>query len=305
MSVTSESLGMSVGNASSGRGRAGEPLAPSPGPDNSRTEGLKMVTSLLLLAALAVPGQADGLTLTDARLTYGLLGPKRDSAKFLPGDGLYLAFMVDGVTVAADGKVQYSIALEVAGPGGKTIFRQPPRDEEVINSLGGSRLPAFAQVQIGQEQAPGEYTLKVTVTDRATKKSASLEQKAEVLPKAFGLVHLTTTDDQKGQMPAGVLGVGQSLYVNSHVIGFQRGGGGQPNVAVELRVLDEAGKPTLAKSLTGRVDKGVPPKDPVLPVQFLLSLNRAGKFTVELKVTDEVAGKTATQTFPLTVHEAK
>jgi hypothetical protein len=264
-----------------------------------------MMNSLLLLAALAAPGQADGLTLTDARLTYGVLGPKRDNAKFLPGDALFLAFAVDGVTAGPDGKVQYSIALEVVGPGGKTLFRQPPQDEEVVNSLGGSRMPAYAQVQVGLEQAPGEYTVKVTVTDRATKKTASLEQKAEVLPKAFGLVRLTTTADPQGQVPAAALGVGGSLYVNGHVVGFQRGAAGQPNVALEVRVLDEAGKPTLAKPLTGRIDKGVPPKDPVLPGQFLLSLNRPGKFTVEVKATDEVANKTATQSFPITVHEAK
>jgi hypothetical protein len=265
----------------------------------------QMMHSLLLLAALAAPGQADGLTLADARLTYGLLGPKRDGAKFLPGDALFLAFTVNGVTAAPDGKVHYSIALDVTGPGGKTLLRQPPRDEEVINSLGGSSLPALAQVQIGLEQAPGEYTLKVTVTDLTTKKTASLEQKAEVLPKAFGLVHLTTTADGAGQVPAGVLGVGQSLYVNGHVVGFQRAAGGQPAVAFELRVLDEAGKPTMTKPLTGRIDKGVPPKDPVLPGQFLVSLNRAGKFTVEIKATDEVANKTSTVSFPITVHEAK
>ena len=263
-----------------------------------------MVNSLLVLAALAAPAQAGGLTLSDAKLTYGLLGPKRDSAKFLPGDLFFLAFNVDGVTAGPDGKVQYTMALEVTGPDGKTIFRQPPQDEEVINVLGGSRLPAYAQLQIGLEQAPGQYTVKVTVTDRASKKSGSLEQKAEVLPKGFGLVHLTLTADQKGQAPAGVLGAGQSLYINNHVVGFQRGAGGQPNVAIELRVLDEKGNPTLTKPLTGRIDKGVPPKDPVLPVQLLVSLSRSGKFTVEVKATDEVANKTVTESFPITVYEA-
>jgi len=263
-----------------------------------------MVNSLIVLAALAAPAQAGGLTLSDAKLTYGQLGPKRDNAKFLPGDLFFLAFNLDGVTAGPDGKVQYTMALDVTGPGGKTIFRQPPQDEEVINLLGGSRLPAFAQLQIGLEQAPGEYVVKVTVTDRASKKSGTLEQKLEVLPKGFGLVHLTLTADQKGQSAAGVLCVGQPLYINNHVVGFQRGAGGQPNVAIELRVLDEKGNPTLTKPLTGRIDKGVPPKDPVLPVQLLVSLSRSGKFTVEVKATDEVANKTVTQSFPITVYEA-
>jgi hypothetical protein len=263
-----------------------------------------MVNSFLLLAALAAPGQADGLTVGDARFTHGVMGPKRESAKFLPGDAAFLAFTINGATVGADGKVKYTIALDVAGPDGKVLFRQPPQDEEVVNALGGSRLPAYAQIQVGLNQAPGTYTIKITVTDRATNKSASLEQKAEVLPKAFGLVRLAMTDDPKATFPAGVLGVGQYVYVNGHVVDFQRSGG-QPNVTLELRVLDESGKPTLAQPMTGRIDKGVPPQDPVLPMQFLLLLSRPGKFTVELKATDNVANKSATQSFPITVYETK
>jgi hypothetical protein len=264
-----------------------------------------MANSLLLLAALAAAGQADGLTVGDARFTYGVMGPKRESAKFLPGDAVFLAYTINGVTVGPDGKVQYTITLEVAGPDGKVLFRQPPQDEEVISALGGSRLPAYAQIQVGLNQAPGTYTIKITVTDRATKKSASLEQKAEVLPKALGLVRLAMTDDAKAQFPSGVLGVGQYVYVNGHVVEFQRGAGGQPNVALELRILDESGKPTLAQPLTGRIDKGVPARDPVLPMQFLVLLNRPGKFTIELKATDTVANKSVTQTLPITVHETQ
>ncbi len=262
-----------------------------------------MVNSLLLLAALAAPGQANGLTVGDARFTHGVMGPKRDNAKFLPGDAVFLAYTIKGATVGPDGKVQYTITLEVAGPDGKVLFRQPPQDEEVISALGGSTLPGYAQLQVGLNQTPGTYTIKITVTDRATKKSASLEQKTEVLPKAFGVVRLTMTDDPKGQFPSGVLGVGQFVYVNGQIVDFQRGNGGQPNVGLELRILDESGKPTLAQPMTGRIDKGVPPRDPVLPMQFLVLLSRPGKFTIEIKATDTVANKSATQSFPITVHE--
>ena len=38
----------------------------------------------------------------------------------------------------------------------------------------------------------------------------------------------------------------------------------------------------------------------LVPAQFFLSLNRSGKFTVELTAADKVGGKKAQLTFPLT-----
>jgi hypothetical protein len=266
-----------------------------------------MVTTLPFLAALCLaPSEAGGLTLADARVTHGLLGPTRKDARFLPGDSLFLAFTIQGITADADGKVLYSIGTEVTGSDGKSVFRQPPQDREAINALGGDQLPAFAHVAVGEKQPPGEYTLKVTVTDRAAKRSQTLTQKFEVLRPDFGLVRLCGTGDAEGQVPAGTLCAGGSLWVNGVVVGFQRGGDArQPNVTLELRVLDENGKPTMAKPFGGNIDKDVPAKDTALPVQFLVSLNRPGKFTLEVKATDRLAGKTVTQSFPITVHAAR
>lgn len=41
------------------------------------------------------------------------------------------------------------------------------------------------------------------------------------------------------------------------------------------------------------------------PGQFVLPLNRAGKFTIELKATDLLSNKTSQVSFPLTVLESK
>jgi hypothetical protein len=264
-----------------------------------------MLMTLPLMAALSLaPSQAGGLTLADARVTHGLLGPTRKDTKFLPGDGLYLSFTIRGITADANGKVLYSIGTEVTDSAGKAVFRQLPQDREAINALGGDQLPAYAQVAVGLQQPAGEYTLKVTVTDRANKQSQTLTQKFEVLRPDFGLVRLSGTADAEGQVPAGALCAGGSLWVNGAVVGFQRGGAGQPNVSLELRVLDENGKPTMAKPLAGTIDKDVPANDTSLPIQFLVSLNRPGKFTVEVKATDQLARKTATRSFPITVHAA-
>jgi hypothetical protein len=264
-----------------------------------------MMTALALLATLQLaPGQTGDLTLSGTRLTHGILGPQRIDSKFLPGDRLVVSFTIDGITSDGQGKVHYSVSLEVADAGGKVIFRQPPgRELEAINALGGSRLPAYAQVDIGLHQPPGEYTLKVLVGDRTNRKSATLTQKFTVLPPAFGLVQLSASGDAENEVPTGPLGEGQTVWLNALVVGFGRNNATkQPNVALELRVMDEMGKPTMPKPFSGAVNKDVPANATSLPIQFLLPLNRSGKFAVELKATDQVTGKSATQTFPLTVH---
>ena len=72
-----------------------------------------------------------------------------------------------------------------------------------------------------------------------------------------------------------------------------------------MRVLDENDKPMRAKPYSVQVNKDVPDDAALVPGQFFLSLNRPGKFTVELTATDKAGGKKAQLTFPLTVQEAK
>jgi len=267
-----------------------------------------MWTTLALAALTLSPAEAGQLTLTNARTTYGLLGGPRTDNKYLPGDSYVLQFDIEGITVGDDGKVLYSVGLEVTDSAGKAHFKQAPRDMEAQNSLGGNSLPGFVSLQIGLDQPPGTYNVKVTVTDRAAKASKSLTRSYEILPKAFGLVRLTTTADPAGQIPAPFLAEGQSLWVNFLAVGFGRESGeqGQPHIAVTCRVLDENGKPTVAKPFAGDVSKDIPKSALSVPMQFLLELNRPGKFTVELKATCKVTGKeSATLSFPITVLKTK
>jgi hypothetical protein len=266
-----------------------------------------MWTTLALLAALgASPTGADALTLTNVRLTHGILGVPRDTTKFLPGDACVLAFDVEGITVDKAGKVLYSVAMDVTDAKGKVVFRQAPQKLEASNSLGGNRLPAYANLQIGLDQPPGKYQVKVTVTDRAANTSQTLRRTYELLPRDFGLVRLTTTADPNAQVPLPFPSEGQSLWVNFGAVGFGRDQGtGQPNLEITLRVVDENGKATLAKPFTGVVNKDVPKKARAVPMQFMVELNRPGKFTVEVNASDKVTGKKAALTFPLMVNKAK
>jgi hypothetical protein len=267
-----------------------------------------MWTTLALAAALSgTVAQAPSLTLTNVRSTYGLLGAERQDNKVLPGDRYYLAFDIEGVEVDKAGKVRYSMGMEVKDSQGKVVYARNPRDLEAYNSLGGSRLQAFTYVDAGFSQAAGEYTITVTVSDLVRKATQTLVRKFQILPKEFGLVGLSSTYDGEGRLAAPPLGVtGQSIIINFFAVGFDRDAAKkQPNVAVEMRVLDESNKPVLATPFSGEVTQDVSENVVAIPMQFMLFLNRPGRFTVELQGTDRVSKKTAKLSFPLTVLEQR
>src|SRR5262245_41120030 len=159
-----------------------------------------MLTTLAFLAALPLaPAQPGALILTNPKLKYGVLGPARPEGKVLPGDHLTLQFDIENISVDKEGKAKYNSTLEVTDSAGKVIFQQPPRDQEVYLTLGGNTLPGSAAVFLGLEQAPGDYTMKVTVKDGLGGKSAQLIQKFTVIPKALGFIGLSATCDPEGR----------------------------------------------------------------------------------------------------------
>jgi hypothetical protein len=267
-----------------------------------------MWSTLSLVVALGLSaGQNGSLELTNVRSTYGLLGATRAENKILPGDMFFVAFDIDNVQADPNGRVLYSMAMEVTDGKGKIQFKQDPRELEAVNSLGGNRLPAFAHVDIGLDQPPGQYTLKVTVTDRTAKKTQAFERPFQVLERGFGIVRLGLSSDPNGQSAAPNVGVvGQSLWINFLTVGLAQGGANkEPDIGLEMQVTDESGKPTLSKPFTGEAGKDLPKDIQAVPMQFLLALNRPGKFTIHLKATDRIAKKNAELAFPVTVMETK
>jgi len=262
-----------------------------------------MLTSMALVAAMTfAPGQA-GFTLGSPRVTHGELGTVRQELEFLPGDIFFVGFDIDGIKVDEAGKVKYSMGMEVIDKDNKAIFLQKPVDREDFLPLGGTKLPARAFVQIALDQAPGTYTCRVTVTDQATKGSKTLEQAFKVLPPGFGIVQFYTSSDNKGDIPASPVGVaGQSIFVHFAVVGFKRDPKKmQPNVLVEMKVMNKDGTPTLPKPTSFSISSGVDEKDSGIPLRFMLPMNRVGEFNVELKANDMIGEKTSKVVFPIRV----
>jgi hypothetical protein len=267
-----------------------------------------MWTTVALAAALSfTPGQANQLSFLNVHSVTGFFGPERQTEKLLPGDIYLLVFDIAGFKFDADGKISYRMAMQVTDSRGKVQFGHEPQDREAFNSLGGNRVPASAFIEVRFDQPPGEYTLSLTVTDRTSKASQNLTRKFEVLPKAFGIVQLVTTIDPqrtRAVPPAGV--IGEFRYASCAVVGFERDTAKkQPNIVLEMRILDEAGT-QVSKPSVQEINQDVPENAGLLTADpFPVALNRPGRFTIELQATDRITKKTAKVSLPLTSLEQK
>jgi hypothetical protein len=277
-----------------------------------------MWTTLALMSALNwAPAQEGQLELKNARVTYGILGQERKDTTFLPGDMVVLAFDIEGLKLADNGQVQYKMSMELTNSKNEPQYKNTPQKTEAVNTLGTSRLPAFALTEIGTDTKPGEYTMTVVVTDETAKsKPVELKRKFEVKAPQFGIVRSgfhTLSLNEKGGIagtqiapPVGV--PGQSLLFSFTVVGFDlKGDKMQPNVSVAMEVQDDSGKTVLKKPFTGvakEIDEDAK-KLRVIPFQLPIQLNRSGKFKVVVTAKDENSGKTAKETLDLTVVEVK
>jgi hypothetical protein len=152
--------------------------------------------------------------------------------------------------------------------------------------------------------------VKVEVEDIATKKKIELVKKFDVAAREFAIVRPNTSIDLEAKIPAPSVAAvpGQAVWFHFGVVGFKRDEKTKkPNIALEWRVLDEGGKPTLDKPIPGEINENsnIDENWSLIPNSFLLTLNRVGKFTVEIKAVDKLAEKTATLKFPITVIDTK
>jgi hypothetical protein len=268
-----------------------------------------MWTTLAFVAALGLGADDAGqLQLSNYRLTYGLMGAERTDAQFLPGD--YYFATVDVLNLKSDkiGKVRYTLKMEIKNEKGEVVFgRDNPQELEAILSLGNGQVPVFVSWEIPPETPAGEYTMKLTVNDKSAKKAKSLTQKFEIIPKKFGLIRLGMLYNYRGFPPAPAIGVaGQSFVINFWALDFARDPSTkQPNVAVEMRIYDDKNRPTVADPFPGGFDKDVPENINLMEMQFLLELNRPGRYTVKLKADDKISSKKAELAFKIVVLEAK
>jgi len=269
-----------------------------------------MWAALALTTVLTTAPAQQSLELKNVRVTSGVLGPVRKENKLMPGDMLVVAFDIEGLKVKDDGIVQYAMGMELVRKDRsgkeKILFKRELQDIEGINSLGGTSVPAFAQIVLGTDSEPGDYNLRVMVKDRLTNKEAVLNKPFEVVPTKFGFVQVLLTSRAGEPFPPVGL-PGQIVFLRCSLVGFKTNQDKLPHISFEMQILDEAGKPTIAKPFKNDDIKTDVSKTNgtmiFLPIR--IELNRPGKYKVVLKAKDNIGGETIEHSLDLTVLPAE
>jgi|GEM_PF-1689111 len=264
--------------------------------------------ALLLSAALvtiaATPALAE-LKLENIQACYGRLGPERTSLELLPFDELIFRFDVVGVTLDEEGNTDGTVGVKLTDAEGNSLLEVNNPLKGIV-ALGGNRLPATASVQFNDAIPEGEYVLTASFTDKLSKETASFERKLVAKPTGLAIVAPQFFYDAEGSVPAPVGGlVGQSLHFRFKGAGFDRSQG-KIDLVMTVQVLDGEGKELMKKPLTvpfQESKKEVVEKAQVLSFNGFLALNRAGEFTLRLRLEDQASGKSTEFKAPLIVRE--
>jgi hypothetical protein len=263
-----------------------------------------MTWSAVLVGALTLAASDSGaLRLTNMRATYWIGGPDRPDNKVLPGDGLVVAYDIEGMQPGADGKMHYEIGMEVTDQQGAVLLKQKPKAETVDPAANGRPLAGMATLNVGLDQSPGMYTVKISVTDDTSRASADFSRTYEVLPKDLGLVRVVADGDPVSKGIDPLFHAGKPGVLNFTLVGFERRqSSGQPEVRVTMTVT-ENGQPVFEKPTVSEVKADVPPNALAVPLELRLQLVKAGQYVVQLAAKDRINGRSAMISVPITVSQ--
>jgi len=266
-----------------------------------------MLSSIVLIAlALAPTLDSSALVSSGARLTYGELGSPRPDNRVLPGEIVYLSFDMGGFKVNDDGRIKYVIVTELSDATGKSVLKSQPVERDVVLQLGGNKIGAQTSFKVPMDLATGAYSCKVIVTDLTAKGvSSTIEQKLEVLPKGFGIVHVNSSADIQGAVAAPLVGIsGQSIFIQFAVAHFDLDAAGLPKITVELNIYDKDRNTTLGKPTSQQLTNEGRKMDGInlsIRSRFEIPLNREGGYLIELKASDNTSKKSSKVYLPLRV----
>jgi hypothetical protein len=273
-----------------------------------------VLITLALLGATALAPDQNTLKLDNDRFTYGPLGQARKKdEKFLPGDFANLSFDVKGLSVSNTGGISYSMAFEISKKGqDKPLQKREIPAIKRINWMGGDSLPlnVYWPIPLDKADAPGDYEMKVTVTDANTKKSATLTKAFTVAKMKLGFVRTSFTYPTEDGLPAPPVCVaGQVLLLHYSLVGFELDKEKKTDVTVTIRVLDEKGNATFKKPFVSDLkltNKELSAPDLMRFNPPLIDVNRAGKYKIELTARCNVSkGEEVKEVLDLTVLEGK
>ena len=252
-----------------------------------------------LIALGFIPNMASAVDIKNIRPCWGPFGATRFDAKCLPGDILNIAYEIEGLALdPKTKKFSYDTTLEMLDGSGKVLFKKPT-PAVAVPELGGTTMPGDLFVTLGDKQAPGKYSIRLTINDKVASAGKAFKYDFEVLPEAVGFIQVSAPAvGFTGQFHAP-----QFLLVNLTLDAKTK----LPDAVVTINILNDKGKPVsepakmvlkTADSLPEGTDLE---KENVIPVRHPVYLNRTGVYTIEIVANDKSGKKESKLSYPLTV----
>jgi len=242
------------------------------------------------------------LEVGSVQASLGPLGPERLSSDYFPHDEVFHRCTITGLQCDAAGSIDVLLESRIYNAAGKeTQSSRDPLKGKL--ELAGGSFAGTSVVRLGEQFAPGDYTLIVTVKDNLSGEQAQFSRKFTVKPPQFAIIcPRFFYGDTEQPAPAGGL-VGQLLRVRLKAIGFQKSQG-KIDAELTVQVLDEQGKELLPQPKRGALKSDdVKEVRAATTLNFteVIGLNRPGLFTLRLVVTDKIGKQTTSMDVPLTV----
>lgn len=254
---------------------------------------------LPLLALAALPAVADAVEIKNFRPCYApvYLGAERKGDKLMPGDKLFATYDIVGLkTDPKTGKANFVTIVELFDAGANPLFPAKETPSEPAFHLGGARVPSDLHVQMGANQKPGKYRIRLTIRDRLANEQQSMIHQFELVPPSFGIAGVIAPSIGFSGLPYATDFALVDLTLDAHK---------KPNVEVVMQVRDDSGKPvsppvisTFPNDLPVGADLQT---ENFVPIRYPIFLNRPGRFTIDIHAKDHVGKKEARLTYPLTV----
>jgi hypothetical protein len=265
-----------------------------------REDPMKRLLPIALLTLASFPALAPALEIKNIRPCYAPFGATRYDLNLLPGDVIFITYDLEGLAIdPKTGKTNYETTLEfIDDPAQKNpkVLYQKTTPNEPVPQLGTGRMPGDLHLIMGPSQAPGKYGIRLTVHDKIAKEAKAFTYPFNVVPQGFGFVGVSA--------PA-VGFPGQHYVTGFGLVNLALDGKKQPNCEINIKILDEKGKP-VAATVKIELPRDMPEdtdlnKANFVPLQYPIYLNRPGRFTIEIEAHDKFGNKKKELRYPVTV----
>ena len=234
---------------------------------------------------------------------YGPYGPERKSLDLYPFDIFFMRFTVTGLKTDAAGKVDAAVKMKWADAKGNPLDEKSFPASGILH-LGGNSFLAFINEPMPEQVPVGKNTVTVTVTDNLSKESASFERQFTGHKSKLQIVGLEFFHDAEGKLPSSTnCSPGEPLHFRLRVIGFDRSKE-KIHIQMAVQTLDSEGKENLPKPLISdfrEEDARAVQRTGFIFLANGIGLNRVGKFTLRITITDRITGQSTKIEVPVNV----